>query len=131
MKPERRIVGSIIPTKEIKIAACMLLAMVEISIPTDRLSIIYNIDSASSSIILPLTESPNTSHERISIRITLMKERRKYGTTLPRIICIGRRGETSSTSMVPNSFSRVIVTDVMRAHISISIMVITPGTNMC
>jgi len=50
--------------------------------------------------------------------------------TLPRIIWMGLRGETKSTSMVPNSFSRVMVTEVIRAQIRIRIRVITPGTNM-
>ena len=59
-----------------------------------------------------------------------MKESRKYGVTFPRMICTGLRGETRRTSIVPNSFSRVMVTEVINAHIRISISVITPGTNM-
>ena len=39
-------------------------------------------------------------------------------------------GETKSTSIVPNSFSRVMEIEVIIAETSINIMVITPGTKV-
>ncbi|OPZ57416.1 MAG: hypothetical protein BWY89_00680 [Bacteroidetes bacterium ADurb.BinA012] len=46
------------------------------------------------------------------------------------IICHGFNGDTSSTSMVPYSFSRTMVTEVINAHISMRMSVMTPGMNM-
>ena len=39
-------------------------------------------------------------------------------------------GETSKTSIVPDSFSLTIVTDVIKAHIIINMSPITPGTKL-
>ncbi len=43
---------------------------------------------------------------------------------------MGRMGETKRISMVPISFSRAMDIEVIIAVISISKMVITPGTNI-
>ena len=67
MNPDNKIVGSIIPTREMKIACCIVFETVEMRIPSVRLIRIYNILSASKSIRLPLTGKPNTNHERRSI----------------------------------------------------------------
>ena len=42
----------------------------------------------------------------------------------------GRTGETSTNSIVPNSFSRTMETEVIIEHISIRINPITPGTKL-
>ena len=43
---------------------------------------------------------------------------------------IGRMGDTSSTSIVPVSFSRTMEMAVIMAQMSISISPITPGTKL-
>jgi hypothetical protein len=62
--------------------------------------------------------------DRSRITMTLINERMKYGGS-SKYYLDRPRGETSSTSMVPNSFSRVIVTEVIKAQIRIRISVIT------
>jgi hypothetical protein len=77
MKPERRTVGSIIPTSEMNIACCIVDETVEIRIPSERLIRIYSILSARSSIMLPLTGSLKTHHESSRITMTLINDRIK------------------------------------------------------
>lgn len=60
----------------------------------------------------------------------MMHDSRKYGTIFPNIIVRGRTGDTSKRSIVPDSFSLTIDTDVIMAHISIKIMPIMPGTKL-
>lgn len=43
---------------------------------------------------------------------------------------MGRTGETSSTSIVPVSFSRTIDTEVMMAQIRMKISPMMPGTKL-
>ncbi len=54
----------------------------------------------------------------------------KYGTILEIIIYAGFIGETSKSSIVPNSFSLTIEIDVIIAHINVSTRAITPGTKL-
>jgi len=70
-------VGSNNPTREMKMACCMVLETVEMRIPRERAIRIYSMLSANSRATLPFTGSPKTSHESSRIRMTLMKERRK------------------------------------------------------
>jgi hypothetical protein len=44
------------------------------------------------------------------------------------MICTGRSGETSSTSIVPVSFSRVMVMEVISVETSMRITAMSPGT---
>lgn len=52
----------------------------------------------------------------------------KYGIIFEKIIRNGLMGDTSNTSMVPCSFSRVSDTEVMSAQMRIIITPIIPGT---
>jgi len=51
-----------------------------------------------------------------------------YGTTLPTTIATGCSGETSSISIVPVSFSRVIEMAVIIAETMVSTSAMSPGT---
>jgi predicted transcriptional regulator len=77
INPDNRIVGSIIPTREMKIACCMVLETVEISIPSDRDIRIYNMLTSNRSIRLPLTGSLKTNQDNRRITTTLIKESKK------------------------------------------------------
>ena len=54
----------------------------------------------------------------------------KYGATLAIIIINGRTGDTSSSSIVPRSFSRTIEIEVIMAQTSISNMPRMAGTKL-
>ena len=54
----------------------------------------------------------------------------KYGIILARTIFIGFIGDTSSTSMLPVSFSLTMDTEVISAQISSSISPMIPGTKL-
>ena len=77
INPERRTVGSIIPTREIKIACCIVFATAEIRIPIESERKIYSMLSASSRIRLPFTGKPNTSRDSTSIVTTFTIDRKK------------------------------------------------------
>ena len=49
---------------------------------------------------------------------------------MAKTIRIGRTGETSSTSIVPVSFSRTIDTEVMIAQMTMKINPMMPGTKL-
>ena len=51
-----------------------------------------------------------------------------YGMTFPATIALGRMGDTSSISIVPVSFSRVIEIAVMSAETMVSTNATSPGT---
>ena len=48
---------------------------------------------------------------------------------MPTTICHGRSGETSSASIVPDSFSRVSDSAVISADVIVSTIAMRPGTN--
>ena len=83
-----------------------------------------------SSQMLPTTGTPNTRNPSMMMVMAFTKESNTYGVTFPRMISLGFRGEASNSSMVPSSFSRVMVTEVIRAEISIRTRAISPGTNI-
>jgi hypothetical protein len=86
INPERRIVGSIKPRKEINIACWIVFETVEMRMPNERLNNIYNMLSASRRTRLPFTGRSKTKYDSRRINITLMNESKKYGVTFPRII---------------------------------------------
>jgi hypothetical protein len=61
--------------------------------------------SANKRTRLPFTGRSKTKNDSSRINITLMNESKKYGVTF-KDYSSGFNGETRSTSMVPNSFSR-------------------------
>jgi hypothetical protein len=101
---------------------------VEISTPSARRREHEEQLSASSSARLPRTGTPKTAAAIATTVTALTKPRTRYGSTLPTMICHGRSGETSSTSIVPISFSRVSEIAVISAQTIVSTKAIRPGT---
>ena len=57
-------------------------------------------------------------------------DRAMYGIILDRMIICGLIGETSSTSIVPVSFSLTMAMDVIMAQMRMIIRPMTPGTKL-
>src|ERR1035437_2354744 len=106
------------PTRESDMAPCWVLAPVETSRPRERQVIMYMMLTAYNRRRLPLIGKSNAYTLRIRITVKLMIERTRYGTALARITKMGLKGDTSNTSMVPNSFSRTMEMDVIITHTS-------------
>ena len=130
INPDRRIVGKSNPTIEINMAICCVFTAVEIRIPRDNARRIKIKQTPISKPKLPLIGNPNTVYPISRITSELVNAKPTYGSTFPRIICVGRKGETRRISIVPSSFSLAMEIDVIIAVISIRISAIVPGTNM-
>ena len=128
MNPDSIWVGSIVPSIAPIIATRCDDVRAEIRIPMESATRMNSPPSASSKSKLPRIGTPNTSRASSSTVSTLRNPMTMYGATLPTMICHGRRGDTSSASMVPISFSRVSESAVMSAAMMLSTRVISPGT---
>src|SRR6478735_5982331 len=130
IKPLSIIVGRNIPVNAMNMAVCCESVLVEMSKPKAKQVSVNKILSKMSSNKLPLTgtSSTNTLSNRILEIFTILNN--KYGTALATTILKGCMGDTSITSIVPNSFSLTMVMAVINVHTSISTMAITPGTKL-
>ena len=73
INPESNIVGSISANKEINIATCCVLAMVEIKIPNESARVIKSKLSANSKTRLPCMGILNTKYPRAIMVIAFIK----------------------------------------------------------
>ena len=85
-------------------------------------------DAASSSVTLPRTGTPNTMAASASVVSAFTNASARYGATFPTTICAGRSGDTSSTSIVPRSFSRAMEIAVISAETRVRTNASRPGT---
>ena len=130
MIPASIIVGIVRPIPQMSIAVCWVAEIVEISSPSPRDAPTKISDVRQSRAKLPFIGTSITKRAKSIMVMKLMIEITKYGMSLLMTIHTGRTGETSTSSSVPNSFSRTIETAVIIVHISISINPITPGTKL-
>jgi hypothetical protein len=128
--PDSSITGIINAIPEMSMAATCVSEMVEMSSPKHSDTKIKMIETSVSEKMLPATGTWSTNTESTNIVTRLMNESTKYGTAFAMMIFNGFIGDTSSTSMVPVSFSLTIEMEVIMAHININIMPITPGTKL-
>ena len=130
MKPESMITGSINPIKESIIAVCCELETVEIKMPKESAVVMNNTVSKANKNRFPSTGILNTKKPKSMMIAALIMDKKMYGNTFPMMTWNGFMGETKRTSIVPNSFSRVMEMEVIIAETSIKMMVITPGTKV-
>jgi hypothetical protein len=101
MKPDRMITGSINPIREIIIAVCCELEIVEINIPNERAVIMKSMLSKASkytpSMGIPKQNAQNHDYGRIN------HGKEDIGKYFSRITCRGLKGRRA-ISMVPSSF---------------------------
>ena len=83
INPERIMTGSINPIKEIIMAVCCELEMVEINIPNESAEMINSILSKANKNKLPSIGILNTKKPKRTIIVALIIERKMYGNTLP------------------------------------------------
>ena len=106
------------------------MAKVEINIPSDKAKKINKSISANKSARLPIIGTLKTKYPIRSTTKALIMDRIMYGVTLPSMICIGFKGDARRISIVPDSFSRVMVMAVIIADMSIRITAISPGMKL-
>lgn len=83
INPERIMTGSINPIREIIMAVCCELEMVEIRIPNESAEIMNRILSKDNKNKLPSIGILNTKKPKSTIIVALIIERKTYGNTLP------------------------------------------------
>ena len=115
---------------EISIATSCLATRVDIRIPIDSDTSMNSSDTSTTHIRLPDIGTLIRNTDRQSTISRMKAETTKYGIALASITEKGFTGETSSTSIVPLSFSRTMDTEVIIAHTSMRIMPMTPGTKL-
>lgn len=72
----------------------------------------------------------STSTHTMSVNVKMPKESKKYSTSFEMMTRAGFKGDMSSTSILPCSFSRTMETLVIIAQISIKISPSKPGTKL-
>ncbi len=122
-------VGSIVPTIAPNMATRCDDVRAEIRMPSESETRMNSSPSASSRARLPRSGTLKMSRASMITPMTDTKPIRRYGATLPTMMCHGRRGETSSVSSVPISFSRVSEMAVINDEMIVSTNAISPGTN--
>src|ERR1700676_5223091 len=127
INPVNMIVGSIMPIMEINKAVCCALVELEMSNPSERQVKINNAVSTYKSNRLPLTSMCNRKMDNSRIIVKFTRDNMKYGTALAINTMTGLKGETNRISIVPNSFSLTMETEVRAVQTSIRISAITPG----
>ena len=83
MNPESMITGSINPIREIIMAVCCELEMVEINIPNESAEMMNRMLSKANKNKLPSIGILNTKKPKSTIIVALIIERKMYGKTLP------------------------------------------------
>ena len=119
IRPERSMTGIISPIPDTSMAATWVFTTLEISSPSDNARKINITDTKNSRDRLPAIGTPRTYTERRSMVIRFTSDSVKYGVTLERIIYIGLIGETRRISIVPFSFSRTMLTEVIMETLAI------------
>ena len=99
-------------------------------LPNANAKTIYNSETAKMVMTLPSMGTARINFEMSKILMRIKMESTKYGTVLAIIIYKGLTGDTKSTSIVPLSFSRTILTEVIIAHINIKSIPMIPGTKL-
>ena len=128
--PESIITGNMKATAETISAVSCVLTMVETRSPIERDSITYSNETQITFNKLLEKGIPKTVYEMASMIPRMIQERRKYGTSFPKMIVLGFMGETNNRLIVPFSFSPTIDTDVIMAQIRIKIIPRIPGTKL-
>src|SRR5690606_17436922 len=130
MKPLNMTVGSNIPISDTSIATCCVFVLIEMNMPRVKQVMINSALSANSRSQLPSTGTCNTNTLINTIDSTLTSERSRYGTVFDRMTHTGLNGDTSSTSMVPVSFSLTMDMAVIMTETNINTNAMTPGTKL-
>ena len=130
IKPVSNNVGSIMPIKEAVMAACCVFALMDNNSPIDKDVKINKVLANVNNKILPRTRRSKKTELKMSIMKRFTIEIRKLGVNFAIMIYNGLNGDTNNTSMVPNSFSFTMATDVIMVHTSINTKAITPGTKL-
>ena len=128
MNPLKSKVGKSIPNNEINMAVCCESVLTEIKIPKVKQVMINKVLSAKSKSMFPAMGKSSTKTLNNKIETTFTIESKRYGTAFESMTIKGLKGETSSISIVPVSFSYTIAIAVIITQTSIKTKAITPGT---
>ena len=111
-------------------ATSCVCATLDISSPNESASSMYITLTMTIQNSEPASGTPSTKRAISSMVTRMAKASNRYGTALAMITISGRTGDTSSTSIVPRSFSRTMLIEVIMAQISISNMPMMAGTKL-